>query len=66
MTYMGGWTAVLESLRPDDPDAFFEALFDPDDQARQWGLKAFESGSLSLYVYRCRNCDRCRATYDCD
>ena len=66
MTYMGGWRNVVESLRPDDPSAFFEGLFDPDDEARGWGYEPFESGNASLYVYRCRSCGRCRATYDWD
>ena len=66
MAFLGGWRNAVELLRPDDPSVFFEALFDPDDEARGWGFDSFESGSPSLYVYRCRTCDRCRATYDCD
>jgi uncharacterized protein CbrC (UPF0167 family) len=66
MTYLGGWSAVLESLRPADPEAFFDGLFESDDQARHWGPKAFESVSPSLYIHRCRTCNRCRATWDCD
>lgn len=66
MTYLGGWRNAVKSLRPDDPIAFYKSLFDPDDEARGWGFERFESGSPSLYVYRCRNCGRCRATWDCD
>lgn len=66
MTYLGGWCNAVQSIRPDDPSAFYESLFDPDDEARGWGYEGFESGSPSLYVYRCRSCGRCRATWDCD
>lgn len=66
MTYLGGWRDVMESLRPDDPDAFFQELFAPDDEARSWGWEPFDEGSSSLYVYRCLSCGRCRATYDWD
>jgi uncharacterized protein CbrC (UPF0167 family) len=66
MAYLGGWRSVLESARPDDPVVFFQALFDPDDEAVGWGYEAFESGSPDLYVYRCPACGRCRATWDCD
>ena len=66
MTYLGGWRNAVELLRPEDPSGFYEGLFDPDDEARSWGYEGFESGSRSLYVYRCRSCGRCRATWDCD
>ncbi|MEW4567811.1 CbrC family protein [Tautonia sp. JC769] len=67
MAYLGGWQDALESLRPEDPAAFFDAMFDPDDEARAWGFESFEPGHSScLYVYRCRTCDRRRATWDCD
>jgi hypothetical protein len=66
MAYLGGWRGALESLRPEDPTAFFEGLFAPDDEASGWGYASFEPGHASLYVYRCRTCKRCRATWDCD
>lgn len=66
MAYLGGWRNVIESLRPDDPGAFFEALFDSDDAATSLGYEPFELGNVSLYAYRCRTCGRCRATWDCD
>jgi uncharacterized protein CbrC (UPF0167 family) len=66
MTYLGGWRHAVEAIRPDDPIAFFEGLFDADDEARRLGYEAFESGSPSLYAYWCGTCGRCRATWDCD
>jgi uncharacterized protein CbrC (UPF0167 family) len=66
MTYLGGWRSALEAIGPGDPIGSFEALFDPDDEARRLGYEAFESGSPGLYVYRCGTCGRCRATRDCD
>jgi len=66
MTYLGGWSSVVQSLQPNDPDAFLLALFGPDDEARSWGSEPFLEGSVSLYVYRCRACGRRRATYDSD
>ncbi|WP_165247994.1 CbrC family protein [Paludisphaera soli] len=66
MAYLGGWRNAMESLRPDDPDAFYQALFAPEDEARSWGYEEFDEGSSSLYVYRCLACGRCRATYDWD
>lgn len=66
MSYLGGWRNALEVLRPEDPAAFFRGLFDPGDEARDWGYESFEPGHASLYVYRCRRCNRCRATWDCD
>jgi hypothetical protein len=65
MAYLGGWCNAVESLRPGKPGAFFDALFDPDDEARRWSYEGSESGSLSLYVYRCPRCGRCRANWDC-
>lgn len=66
MTYLGGWRTVLEKLRPEDPAAFCDALFDPDDEVRTWGYEAFEYGNLSLYTYRCGTCGRLRGTWDSD
>ena len=65
MIYLGGWRDAVEVLRPADPSRFFEGLLDPDDEARRWGYERFESGSPSLYAYRCGTCGRCRATWDC-
>ena len=66
MSYLGGWRNAVERLRPEDPSAFYESLFGPDDEGRGWGYEPFELGNASLYVYRCRACGRCRATYDRD
>lgn len=67
MTYLGGWRSVVEALRPDDdPSAFFDGLFAPDDEARSLGSEPFEQGNLSLYLYRCLHCGRFRANWDCD
>jgi uncharacterized protein CbrC (UPF0167 family) len=66
MTYLGGWRDAMQSIRPDDPNALFEGLFDPDDEARRWGFEEFEAGSPSLYDYHCLSCNRLRATWDCD
>jgi hypothetical protein len=66
MAYLGGWRNAVELLRPPDVTTFFQDLLDPDDEARGRGYESFESGSASLYVYRCRACGRCRSTWDCD
>ena len=66
MSYLGDWRDAVEVLRPEDQDSFFQSLLDPDDEVRQEGFEAFEAGSICLYVYRCRSCFRCRATWDCD
>lgn len=66
MAYLGGWRNAVESIRPDDPTAFYKSLFDPDDEARDWDSEVFASGSPSLYVYRCLECGRFRSTQDCD
>jgi uncharacterized protein CbrC (UPF0167 family) len=66
MSYTGGWRNIMESLRPDEPRAFCKSLFDPDDETRDWIWEEADSGSVSLYVYRCTSCGRYRATWDTD
>jgi uncharacterized protein CbrC (UPF0167 family) len=34
MSYLGGWRNAVERLRPEDPSAFYESLFGPDDEVR--------------------------------
>lgn len=66
MAYVGSWRQALEAHQPDDPRAFFEPLLDPDDEAKEWVWERLETGQVSLYVYRCRNCGGFRATWDQD
>ena len=69
MTYMGGWTNVLQSpLRPDDARAFFKEVIDSDDESKEWLWEALErgSGGVCLYVFRCKTCDRFRGHWDMD
>lgn len=66
MTYLGGWSRVLEGLRPTEPKAFFDGLVEPCDVPVDWLWEGVDSGRMSLYVYRCPSCDRHRATWDMD
>ena len=66
MAYLGGWRNAVESVKPDDPTAFYQSLFDPEDAARGWDGEVFASGNPGLYVYRCLECGRFRSTQDYD
>ena len=56
----------MESHRPDDPRAYFETLLDPNHEEREWVWECLGTGQVSLYVYRCRDCGRFRATWGSD
>lgn len=69
MTYLGEWATVVKSpQRPDDAGAFFEQIIDPHEESRAWLWEAIckGSGSVCLYVFRCKTCDRFRSTWDID
>jgi hypothetical protein len=66
MAYIGGWRRALESIRPDDPRAFFVGIINPDDGPVDWVWEGLESGTVSLYVYHCQSCERHRANWDTD
>lgn len=66
MTYAGGWAHVRDTVRPEDPGAFFTGLFDANDPIEYRKDDDYVSGCPSLYVYRCPACRRHRATYDYD
>jgi len=64
MSYLGGYEAVPERVRPDDSVAFVESLFGPEDEVAGWIGEAVDAGNVSLYLYQCKACDRHRTTFD--
>jgi uncharacterized protein CbrC (UPF0167 family) len=69
MTYIGEWANVLKSpRRPDDPRACFEQVIDPHEQSKEWVWEGLSrgTGSVCLYVFRCKTCGRFRSTWDMD
>jgi uncharacterized protein CbrC (UPF0167 family) len=68
MTYIGEWSNVLKSSRRAGDKAFFDEVVHPAEESKAWVWDAIElgSGSVCLYIFQCKTCNRFRSNWDMD
>ncbi|WP_010586450.1 CbrC family protein [Schlesneria paludicola] len=69
MTYVGEWASLMKSPnRPHDPKSFLDQVLDEDERTKSSVQAAVlaGSGSVCVYVFQCKSCNRFRSSWDMD